>query len=203
MRVSLIVGLAGTSAALVIGVVVGVVAGYFGGWVDALLMRAVDILYALPFIIFVILLTVTFGNSLAIILVAIASVEWLTIARVVRGQTLSLKQREYIEAAQVIGVSTPAIMVRHIIPNMVGPVAAFMTLSIPNVILAESFLSFFGLGIQEPLASLGTLMSQGTNQMEIAPWMLIFPALTMVLVLGTFNLLGEAMRRAAGTEATR
>jgi oligopeptide transport system permease protein len=196
LRVSLAVGVVATLVSLVIGVAYGATAGYLGGWIDDLMMRIVDILYSLPFIFFVILLMVTFGKSLFLLFVAIGAVEWLTMARIVRGQTLSLKEKEFIEAARAAGLSAPAIVLRHIAPNLMGPVVVYVTLTIPGVILAESFLSFLGLGVQEPLTSLGTLVSEGARDMELAPWTLIFPALVMALTLLGFNFIGDGLRDA-------
>ena len=174
-RVSLAVGLVATLVSLLIGVLYGATAGYLGGRVDNLMMRAVDILYSLPFIFFVIILMVLFDRNFVLLFVAIGAVEWLTMARIVRGQTLSIKQKEFIEAARAGGVAGFSIITRHIIPNVVGPVVVYVTLTVPGVILTESFLSFLGLGIQEPLTSWGVLISDGANQMETAPWLLIFP----------------------------
>jgi oligopeptide transport system permease protein len=195
-RVSLAVGLAATSVSLVIGVTYGAVAGYFGGRVDSAMMRLVDVMYSLPFLFFVILLMVVFGRHIVLIFVAIGAVEWLTMARIVRGQTLSLKRREFIEAARAGGVSTAKIIRRHIIPNTIGPVIAYSTLTIPQVILTESFLSFLGLGVQEPYTSWGVLVSEGAAQIESAPWMLIFPAIFLAASLFCFNFIGDGLRDA-------
>jgi oligopeptide transport system permease protein len=196
LRVSLAVGVVATCVSLIIGVAWGAVAGYLGGKVDELMMRFVDVLYSLPFIFFVILLMVTFGRNFILMFVAIGAVEWLTMARIVRGQTLSLKQKEFVEAARAAGLSTPAIVFRHIVPNLLGPVVVYVTLTIPAVILAESFLSFLGLGVQEPLTSLGTLISKGAQDMELAPWLLIFPSIVMVVTLMCFNFIGDGLRDA-------
>jgi oligopeptide transport system permease protein len=195
-RVSLLVGLAATSVSLVIGVTYGAIAGYFGGRIDSIMMRFVDVLYALPFLFFVILLMVLFGRHIVLIFVAIGAVEWLTMARIVRGQTLSLKRREFIEAALAGGVSSAKIIRRHIIPNTIGPVIVYVTLTIPQVILIESFLSFLGLGVQEPYTSWGVLISEGAAQMESAPWMLIFPAIFLATTLFCFNFIGDGLRDA-------
>jgi oligopeptide transport system permease protein len=195
-RVSLLVGLAATSVSLVIGVTYGAVAGYFGGRIDSIMMRLVDVLYSLPFLFFVILLMVFFGRHIVLIFVAIGAVEWLTMARIVRGQTLSLKRREFIEAALAGGVSSAKIIRRHIIPNTIGPVIVYVTLTIPQVILIESFLSFLGLGVQEPYTSWGVLISEGAAQMESAPWMLIFPAVFLATTLFCFNFIGDGLRDA-------
>jgi oligopeptide transport system permease protein len=164
--------------------------------VDNLMMRIVDILYSLPFIFFVIILMVLFDRNFFLLFVAIGAVEWLTMARIVRGQTLSIKQKEFIEAARAGGVGSFAIIRRHIIPNVVGPVVVYVTLTVPGVILTESFLSFLGLGIQEPLTSWGVLISDGANEMETAPWMLIFPSLFMAVTLFCFNFIGDGLRDA-------
>lgn len=196
LRVSLAVGVVATFVSLVIGVLWGSVAGYVGGRVDEVMMRVVDILYSLPFIFFVILLMVTFGRNFILMFVAIGAVEWLTMARIVRGQTLSLKQREFIEAARAAGLAQGAILLRHIVPNLLGPVAVYVTLTIPGVILAESFLSFLGLGVQEPMTSLGSLISHGAEDMELAPWLLVFPSIVMVVTLMAFNFIGDGLRDA-------
>ena len=195
-RVSLAVGLVATLVSLLIGVSYGAVAGYLGGRTDGLMMRAVDILYSLPFVFFVIILMVIFDRNFILLFVAIGAVEWLTMARIVRGQTLSIKQKEFIEAARAAGVGPFAIVARHVIPNVVGPVAVYVTLTVPGVILTESFLSFLGLGIQEPLTSWGVLISDGADQMETAPWMLAFPALFMAVTLFCFNYIGDGLRDA-------
>lgn len=195
-RVSLMVGVVATLVSLLIGVAYGAIAGYFGGVADTIMMRFVDVLYALPFMFFVILLVVFCGRSILLIFIAIGAVEWLTMARIVRGQTLSIKQREFIEAAHAIGVPNATIIRRHIIPNVLGPVIVYATLTIPQVILIESFLSFLGLGVQEPLTSWGVLISEGAQQMESAPWMLIFPALFLATTLFCFNFIGDGLRDA-------
>jgi oligopeptide transport system permease protein len=196
LRVSLAIGAVATSVSLVIGVAWGATAGYIGGAVDEVMMRIVDVLYSLPYIFFVILLMVTFGSNIILIFLAIGAVEWLTMARIVRGQTLSLKQKEFIEAARAAGLGRAAIIARHIVPNLLGPVVVYVTLTIPGVILAESFLSFLGLGVQPPMASLGTLISSGAQDMELAPWLLIFPSMTMVVTLMCFNFIGDGLRDA-------
>jgi len=195
-RVSLAVGLVATFVSLVIGVLYGATAGYLGGRIDGLMMRIVDVLYSLPFIFFVIILMVMFDRNFILLFVAIGAVEWLTMARIVRGQTLSIKQKEFIEAARAGGVGPFRIITRHIIPNVVGPVMVYVTLTVPGVILMESFLSFLGLGIQEPLTSWGVLISDGAGQMETAPWMLLFPALFMAVTLFCFNFIGDGLRDA-------
>ena len=195
-RVSLAVGLVATLVSLIIGVLYGAVAGYLGGRVDTLMMRLVDILYSLPFVFFVIILMVMFDRNFILLFVAIGCVEWLTMARIVRGQTLSIKQKEFIEAARAAGAGPLGIIIRHVIPNVVGPVMVYVTLTVPGVILTESFLSFLGLGIQEPLTSWGVLISDGADQMETAPWMLLFPALFMAVTLFCFNFIGDGLRDA-------
>jgi oligopeptide transport system permease protein len=196
LRMSLLVGVVATAVSLVIGVVWGATAGFLGGRVDQIMMRIVDVLYALPFIFFVIILMVVFGRNIILIFVAIGAVEWLTMARIVRGQTISLRSMEFVEAAQAAGVSQAAIIRRHIVPNVLGPVVVYVTLTIPVVILAESFLSFLGLGVQEPLTSLGNLIANGARDMEIANWTLFFPAATMMLTLFCFNFIGDGLRDA-------
>jgi oligopeptide transport system permease protein len=195
-RVSLAVGLVATLVSLVIGVLYGAVAGYLGGRIDGLMMRIVDVLYSLPFIFFVILLMVTFGSNFILIFVAIGAVEWLTMSRIVRGQTLTLKHKEFVEAARAAGLGQGGIIARHIVPNLLGPVVVYVTLTIPAVILAESFLSFLGLGVQPPMASLGTLIATGASDMELAPWLLIFPSAVMVAALMSFNFIGDGLRDA-------
>tara|TARA_R110000868_G_scaffold11516_5_gene56362 strand:- start:9880 stop:10788 length:909 start_codon:yes stop_codon:yes gene_type:complete len=196
LGVSLMVGIVATVVSLVIGVTWGATAGFIGGRVDQMMMRFVDILYSLPFIFFVIILMVVFGRNIILIFVAIGAVEWLTMARIVRGQTIALKRMEFVEAAEAAGVSQWMIIQRHIIPNVLGPVVVYVTLMIPVVILAESFLSFLGLGVQEPLTSLGRLISAGAQDMEVAPWTLIVPAVTMMLTLFCLNFIGDGLRDA-------
>ena len=196
LRVSLAIGLVATAVSLVIGVAWGATAGFVGGRTDETMMRVVDVLYSLPFIFFVILLMVTFGSNLILMFLAIGAVEWLTMSRIVRGQTLTLKQKEFVEAARAAGLSNGAIIARHIVPNLLGPVVVYVTLTIPAVILAESFLSFLGLGVQPPMASLGGLIADGAQQMEIAPWLLIFPSAAMILTLLSFNFIGDGLRDA-------
>ncbi len=196
LRVSLAIGLVATLVSLVIGVAWGALAGYVGGKLDEVMMRLVDVLYSLPFIFFVILLMVTFGSNIILIFVAIGAVEWLTMSRIVRGQTLTLKNKEFVEAARASGLGQVAIIARHIIPNLLGPVVVYVTLTIPAVILAESFLSFLGLGVQPPMASLGTLIAGGAQDMELAPWLLVFPSLVMVVTLMCFNFIGDGLRDA-------
>lgn len=195
-RVSLAVGFAATLVSLAIGVVYGAVAGFLGGKVDEVMMRFVDILYSLPFMFFVIILMVVFGRNIILLFVALGAVEWLTMARIVRGQTLSVKRKEFIEAAHAAGVSNWRIVLRHIIPNVLGPVIVYVTLTVPEVIMTESFLSFLGLGVQEPYTSWGVLISEGAGQMESAPWMLIYPAIFLAVTLFCFNFIGDGLRDA-------
>ncbi len=195
-RVSLLVGVLATLVSLLIGVTYGATAGYIGGRVDNVMMRIVDVLYSLPFMFFVILLMVFFGRNIFLIFVALGAVQWLTMARIVRGQTISIKKKEFIEAAHAVGVPNRKIIFRHIIPNVLGPVIVYMTLTIPQVILTESFLSFLGLGVQEPLTSWGVLISEGAKQMESSPWLLIFPATFLAITLFCFNFIGDGLRDA-------
>jgi oligopeptide transport system permease protein len=195
-RVSLTVGLVATFVSLVIGVAWGATAGFLGGRIDGVMMRIVDILYSVPFIFFVIMLTVAFGRNIVLIYIAIGAVSWLDMARIVRGQTLSLKQREFVEAAHAGGVPKSLVIRRHIIPNCLGPVVVYVTLTVPNVILLESFLSFLGLGVQEPATSWGVLISDGARIMESSPWALFFPATILAITLGCFNFIGDGLRDA-------
>jgi len=194
VKVTLFVAIIASGVSLGIGVAYGAIAGYVGGRVDAIMMRAVDALYAMPFIFFVILLMVVFERNFLLIFVAIGAINWLDMARIVRGQTLSLKQREFVDAARLIGVSTPGIILRHITPNLLGVVVVYMTLTIPQAILVESFLSFLGLGVQEPQTSLGALVNGGVSNMEGAPWLLLIPATILALILLCFNFLGDGLR---------
>lgn len=195
-RVSLTVGLLATSVALLIGVTVGAVSGYLGGRVDQLLMRFVDLMYSVPLTFFVIILMVLFGRNFILMFLAIGSVEWLTMARIVRGQTLTLKHREFMEAARASGGSTASILIRHVVPNVLGVVIVYVTLTIPQVILLESFLSFLGLGVQEPMTSWGVLINEGAAELEITPRTLIVPAVFMTATLFCFNFLGDGLRDA-------
>ncbi|MGE3475546.1 MAG: ABC transporter permease subunit [Rhodospirillaceae bacterium] len=195
-RVSLMVGVLATTVALFIGVTVGAVAGFVGGRVDQLLMRLVDLLYSVPLTFFVIILMVMFGRNFILMFLAIGAVEWLTMARIVRGQTLSLKSKEFIEAARASGGSTAGIILRHIVPNVLGVVIVYVTLTIPQVILLESFLSFLGLGVQEPLTSWGVLLNEGAAELEVNPQTLIVPAVFMTATLFCFNFLGDGLRDA-------
>ncbi|KCZ49374.1 ABC transporter permease subunit [Hyphomonas pacifica] len=196
LRISLMVGIVATAVSLIIGVSWGATAGYLGGRIDNFMMRIVDVLYALPFIFFVILLLTVFERNIVLIFAAIGAIEWLTMARIVRGQTLAIKGKEFIEAARASGVNRRDIIIRHILPNVIGPVAVYVTLTIPVVILAESFLSFLGLGVNEPLTSLGVLISDGADRMGEKPWMLLAPALTMAVTLLCLNFIGDGLRDA-------
>lgn len=193
-RVSLMVGLVATLVTITIGVIYGAIAGYFGGRIDALMMRLVDVLYAMPFMFFVILLMVVFGRNLLLIFVAIGAVNWLDMARIVRGQTLSIKNQEYITAAKVCGLSEWTIIRRHIIPNLLGIVVVYATLTVPQVILIESFISFLGLGVQEPATSWGALVYDGMREMYRAPWVLIEPALMLSTTVLCLNIIGDGLR---------
>lgn len=202
-RVSLMVGFIATSVALLIGVLWGATAGFLGGRVDAVMMRIVDVLYALPFTIFIILLTVIFGSSMLLLFLAIGAVEWLTMARIVRGQVLTIKRQEFVEAAISMGLSSRQIIMRHLIPNVLGPIIVYTTLTIPSVILLESFLSFLGLGIQPPQSSWGSLISGGVETMEEYPWLLAFPGLALTLTLFSLNFLGDGLRDALDPRASK
>jgi len=194
IRVTLLVAIVASAVSLIVGVAYGAVAGFVGGRVDAVMMRFVDTLYALPFIFFVILLMVAFERNFLLIFVAIGAVNWLDMARIVRGQTLSLREREFVEAARLSGVSTLRIVFRHIAPNLAGIVIVYVTLTIPQAILVESFLSYLGLGVQEPRTSLGTLVDVGVKQMELASWTLLIPATLLALILLCFNFMGDGLR---------
>ena len=195
-RISLLVGLVGTLVSLLVGVAWGAVAGYVGGRLDELMMRTVDVLYSLPTIFLVILLLVFFSRSLLMLFVALGLVQWLTMARIVRGQVLSLKQRTYVEAARALGASGRSVVFRHIVPNTLGPVVVYATLTVPAVILQEAFLSFLGLGVQPPEASWGTLVADGARVMALFPWLVVFPGLALSLTLLAFNFLGDGLRDA-------
>jgi len=202
-RISLGVGLCATFVALTIGVLYGAAAGYHGGKVDAVLMRIVDILYALPFTIFVILLMVIFGRNIVLLFVAIGAVEWLTMARIVRGQVMALKKMEFIEAARSLGYSNTRIVLRHMIPNILGPIIVYTTLTIPAVMLLEAFLSFLGLGVQPPMSSWGTLIKDGAEKMEEYWWLLVFPGSVFSLTLFSLNFLGDGLRDALDVRAAK
>ncbi|MET0430402.1 MAG: ABC transporter permease subunit, partial [Microvirga sp.] len=195
-QISLAIGLLATFVAILIGVVYGATSGYMGGTVDLIMMRVVDVLYSLPFIFFVIMLVVFFGRNFILMFIAVGAVEWLDMARIVRGQTLSIKRQEYVQAAEALGVETRGIIRRHVIPNTLGPVVVYMTLLVPKVILLESFLSFLGLGVQEPNTSLGVLISEGAKNIQGAPWMLIYPSITLVTILFCLNFIGDGLRDA-------
>ena len=194
VQVTILVAIVASIVSLLIGVLYGAVAGYLGGRVDAVMMRFVETLYAMPFIFFVILLMVAFERNFLLIFVAIGAINWLDMARIVRGQTLSLREREFVAAARLTGVSSARIILRHIAPNLIGVVIVYVTLTIPQAILVESFLSFLGLGIQEPQTSLGALVDAGVNQMEGASFMLLIPAAMLAVILLCFNFLGDALR---------
>jgi oligopeptide transport system permease protein len=195
-RVSLAIGVLATTVAILIGVLWGAAAGYLGGRIDNAMMRAVDILYSLPFIFFVILLVVFFGRNFVLMFLAVGAVEWLDMARIVRGQTLSIKRQEYVQAAEALGVGTFGILRRHVIPNTLGPVVVYMTLLVPKVILLESFLSFLGLGVQEPMTSWGVLISEGARNIQGAVWMLVWPSLFLTATLFCLNFIGDGLRDA-------
>lgn len=196
IRISLAIGVLASAMSLVLGVTYGAIAGYYGGRVDSVMMRIVDIFYSLPFIFFVILLVVFFGRSFILIFIAIGATEWLDMSRIVRGQTLTLKRQEFVQAAEALGADTKGILKRHIIPNTLGPVVVYSTLLIPKAILLESLLSFLGLGVQEPLTSLGLLISEGAENIRGATWLLIFPAVTLTTILFALNFLGDGLRDA-------
>lgn len=202
-RMSLMVGFIATTVALIVGVTYGAISGYVGGRVDQVMMRLVDIIYALPFMIFVILLMVVFGRNLLLLFLAIGAVEWLVMARIVRGQVQSLRQQEFVEAAISLGLSPAAVIRRHIIPNVLGPVIVYTTLTIPQVMLLEAFLSFLGLGIQPPMSSWGLLISYGVESMEEYPWLLIFPGVALTLTLFALNFLGDGLRDALDPKASK
>lgn len=195
-RVSLAVGLVASAVSLVVGIGYGAVAGYIGGRTDHVMMRIIEILSGLPLIFFVIFLTVIFGRSEYLLFLSIGAVGWLTMARIVRGQTLSIRQKEFIEAAVASGADTSRIIVRHVIPNVIGPVIVYATLTVPQIIMFESFLSFLGLGIQEPHASLGTLIAEGAGEMEAAPWILLVPGALLAVLLLSLNIFGDGLRDA-------
>jgi len=202
-RLSLAVGFIATALALIIGVTYGAVAGFIGGAVDALMMRLVDILYALPIMIFIILLMVLFGRSLLLLFLAIGAVEWMTMARIVRAQVQSLRQQEFVEAAVAMGLPPERIIARHIIPNTLGPVIIYATLTIPSVMLLEAFLSFLGLGVQPPQSSWGLLISQGVETMEEYPWLLIYPGIALATTLFALNFLGDGLRDALDPKSAK
>ena len=195
-RLSLSIGVIATFVSVFIGVIYGTIAGFFGGKLDTFMMRVVEILYAMPYLIFVIILMVVFGRNIYFLFIAIGAVEWLTMARIVRGQTISLKEKEFIETSRALGQSNTLIIIKHIIPNLAGPIIVYITLMVPSVIILESFLSFLGLGVQEPLTSWGVLISEGSREMETAWWLLIFPGSFMVITLASLNFIGDGLRDA-------
>jgi oligopeptide transport system permease protein len=195
-RISLLVGFAATAVSLTIGVLYGATAGFLGGRIDSLMMRIVDILYALPFTMFVIILMVMFGRNLLLLFAAIGAIQWLTMARIVRAQVMSLREKEFIEAAVAMGFTRRRILLRHLIPNALGPIIVYTTLTIPNVMLIEAFLSFLGLGVQPPMSSWGLLIKEGVETMEEFPWLLIFPSIALSLTLFSLNFLGDGLRDA-------
>jgi oligopeptide transport system permease protein len=195
-RVSLAVGVVASTVSLSVGISYGAVAGYVGGRTDHAMMRIIEILSGLPLIFFVIFLTVIFGRSESLLFLSIGAVGWLTMARIVRGQTLSIRRREFIEAAVASGAGTGRIIVKHVIPNIIGPVIVYATLTVPQIIMFESFLSFLGLGIQEPHASLGTLIAEGAGEMEAAPWILLVPGGFLAVLLLSLNIFGDGLRDA-------
>ena len=195
-RISLSIGFLAGFVAVVIGVIYGATSGYFGGRVDEVMMRIVDVLYSLPFIFFVILLVVFFGRNFVLMFIAVGAVLWLDMARIVRGQTLSIKRQEYVQAAVALGVSPAAMLRRHVVPNALGPVVIYMTLLVPQVIILESFLSYLGLGVQEPMASWGVLIAQGAKNIPSATWLLIFPSIFLTSTLFALNFLGDGLRDA-------
>ncbi len=202
-RVSLGVGLCATFVALTIGVTYGAVAGFFGGKLDAFMMRTVDIMYSLPFAIFVILLMVFFGRNIVLLFVAIGAVEWLTMARIVRGQVMAVKRMEFIEAARSLGFGRRRVIFRHILPNILGPIIVYTTLTIPSVMLLEAFLSFLGLGVQPPMSSWGGLIKDGAEKMEEFPWLLQFPGTLFSLTLLSLNFLGDGLRDALDVRSSK
>jgi len=195
-RISLTVAIIATTVSVVVGVLYGATSGFLGGRIDQAMMRFVDVMYALPYILFVILLMVMFGRNVFLLFAAIGLLEWLTMARIVRGQTLSLKEREFIEAARASGVATFPIILRHIVPNLVGPVVIYATLTVPEIVITESFLSYLGFGVQEPLTSLGTLIAEGTDVLEVMPWLLLFPGAVLVSLLLSLAFIGDGLRDA-------
>jgi oligopeptide transport system permease protein len=202
-RISLAVGLLATLVSLVIGVSYGMFSGYTGGRVDAWMMRAVDVLYALPFTIFVILLMVMFGRNFLLLFLAIGAVEWLTMARITRAQTMNLKRSEFVEAARALGYSHGRILFRHLLPNLIGPIIVYATLTVPAVMLLEAVLSFLGLGVQAPMSSWGSLIKEGAEKMDAAPWLLFFPGMFFCLSLFALNFLGDGLRDALDPKSSK
>ncbi len=195
-RISLLVGILATMVSMLIGVTYGAIAGYVGGRADAVMMRIVDILYSLPFIFFVIILMVYFGRNLVNLFIALGCVQWLTMARIVRGQVITLKRKEFVEAAVAVGVSAGGIVFRHLVPNVLGPIIVYATLTVPAVMLEEAFLSFLGLGVQPPMSSWGLLMAEGIKHLELEPWLILFPGFFLTLTLFSLNFLGDGLRDA-------
>ena len=202
-RMSLMVGFAATAVALLVGVLYGATSGFLGGRIESFMMRVVDILYALPFTIFVIILMVYFGKNIILLFCAIGAVEWLTMARIVRGQVLSLKKKEFIEATVAMGLPRSRVLLRHIIPNTLGPIIVYTTLTIPNVMLLEAFLSFLGLGVQPPMSSWGLLIRDGADHMEEFPWLLLYPSIALSLTLFSLNFLGDGLRDALDPRSSK
>jgi oligopeptide transport system permease protein len=202
-RISLMVGICATLVSLIIGVSYGAVAGYMGGKIDSLMMRMIDIAYAFPFTIFVIILMVFFGRSLVLLFAAIGAVEWLTMARIVRGQVRGLVRQEFVEAAVGLGLSPWRILTRYLLPNVTGPIVVYTTLTIPGVMLLEAFLSFLGLGVQPPASSWGILIREGAEAMESYPWLLIYPAGLLSLTLLSLNAIGDGLRDALDPRSRR
>ncbi len=202
-RVSLLVGFAATAVSLIAGVSYGAFSGFAGGRTDSFMMRVVDILYTLPFTIFVIILMVFLGRSLILLFLAIGAVQWLTMARIVRDRVRTLRRTEFVEAAILMGFSRTRIILRHLIPNVLGPAIVYMTLTIPSVMLLEAFLSFLGLGVQAPMSSWGVLIKEGADCMEEFPWMLIFPSIALSLTLFSLNFLGDGMRDAFDPQSSK
>lgn len=202
-RISLAVGLLATVVSLVIGVSYGMFSGYMGGRIDTWMMRTVDVLYALPFTIFVILLMVLFGRNFLLLFIAIGAVEWLTMARITRAQTMNLKKSEFIEAARALGYSHGRILFRHLLPNLIGPIIVYATLTVPAVMLLEAVLSFLGLGIQAPMSSWGSLIKEGAEKMDAAPWLLLFPGIFFCLSLFALNFLGDGLRDALDPKSSK
>lgn len=201
-RISLLVGALATTVSLLIGVTYGLISGFIGGRTDRAMMRLIEVIFAMPFTIFVILLTVVFGRSIVLIFVAIGAVEWLTIARIVRGQALSLRVREFVQAAEALGQSSGKIIVKHLLPNLLGSIIVYATLTIPSVMLLEAFISFLGLGVQAPMTSWGILIKDGADTMEAFPWLLLFPSIVFSLTLFSLNFLGDGLRDAFDPRTT-
>jgi oligopeptide transport system permease protein len=202
-RISMMVGLLASFVSIIVGVVYGAIAGFVGGRTDNVMMRIVDVMFALPFVFLVIILMVYFGRNILLLFVALGLTQWLTMARIVRGQVISLKQKEFVEAAHAMGATNTSIIFRHLIPNALGPVIVYLTLTVPDTILTEAFLSFLGLGVQAPMASWGTLISNGVEVMEVAPWALIYPALALSVTLFSLNFLGDGLNEALDPKGAR